>query len=86
MENRRAVLSIISHEGFNTLEAARIFHKLMERLGFTEFYVQGGDWGAFITNNMAQMKPEWEFHAPYYPNNCPFIDVSLSLDCLSRLL
>ncbi|XP_016388810.1 epoxide hydrolase 1 [Sinocyclocheilus rhinocerous] len=45
-------------KGFNTLEAARIFHKLMERLGFTEFYVQGGDWGAFITNNMAQMKPE----------------------------
>ncbi|XP_067277919.1 epoxide hydrolase 1 [Pseudorasbora parva] len=45
-------------KGFNTMEAARIFHKLMERLGFTEFYVQGGDWGAIITNNMAQMKPE----------------------------
>uniref|UniRef100_A0A8C1GUB9 AB hydrolase-1 domain-containing protein n=1 Tax=Cyprinus carpio TaxID=7962 RepID=A0A8C1GUB9_CYPCA len=58
MENSPAVLFIISHEGFNTLEAAHIFHKLMERLGFTEFYVQGGDWGAFITNNMAQMKPE----------------------------
>uniref|UniRef100_A0A8C1YES1 Epoxide hydrolase 1 n=1 Tax=Cyprinus carpio TaxID=7962 RepID=A0A8C1YES1_CYPCA len=58
MENSPAVLFIISHEGFNTLEAAHIFHKLMERLGFTEFYVQGGDWGAFITNNMAQMKPD----------------------------
>ncbi|TRY96133.1 hypothetical protein DNTS_015951 [Danionella cerebrum] len=45
-------------KGFNTLEAARIFLKLMERLGFREFYVQGGDWGAFITSNMAQMKPE----------------------------
>ncbi|XP_073689899.1 epoxide hydrolase 1 [Garra rufa] len=45
-------------KGFNTLEAARIFLKLMERLGFPEFYVQGGDWGAFITSNMAQMKPE----------------------------
>jgi len=39
MENRPAILSIISCEGFNTMEAARIFHKLMERLGFTEFYV-----------------------------------------------
>ncbi|RXN10575.1 epoxide hydrolase 1 [Labeo rohita] len=45
-------------EGFNTLEAARVFLKLMERLGFPEFYVQGGDWGAFITANMAQMNPE----------------------------
>lgn len=40
------------------MEAARIFLKLMERLGFSEFYVQGGDWGAMITYNMAQMKPE----------------------------
>lgn len=45
-------------KGFNTMEAARIFLKLMERLGFSEFYVQGGDWGAFITSNMAQMKPD----------------------------
>lgn len=40
------------------MAAARIFHKLMERLGFTEYYVQGGDWGSLITSNMAQMKPE----------------------------
>ncbi|XP_051981060.1 epoxide hydrolase 1-like [Xyrauchen texanus] len=44
--------------GFNSLDAARIFHKLMERLGFTQYYVQGGDWGSLITSNMAQMKPE----------------------------
>lgn len=44
--------------GFNSLDAARIFLKLMERLGFTEFYLQGGDWGSLITSNMAQMKPE----------------------------
>ncbi|XP_062851855.1 epoxide hydrolase 1 [Trichomycterus rosablanca] len=45
-------------QGFITVDAARIFHKLMERLGFSEYYLQGGDWGAFITVNMAQMKPE----------------------------
>ncbi|XP_063047939.1 epoxide hydrolase 1 [Engraulis encrasicolus] len=44
--------------GFNTMDAARIFHKLMERLGFSEFYVQGGDWGSLIVTNMSQMKPE----------------------------
>lgn len=45
-------------QGFNSIAAARIFHKLMERLGFTEYYLQGGDWGSLITSNMAQMKPE----------------------------
>ncbi|XP_076831248.1 epoxide hydrolase 1 [Brachyhypopomus gauderio] len=45
-------------KGFNTMDAARIFLKLMERLNFTEYYLQGGDWGGFITCNMAQMKPE----------------------------
>ncbi|XP_066535520.1 epoxide hydrolase 1 isoform X2 [Hoplias malabaricus] len=45
-------------QGFSSLDAARIFHKLMERLSFTDYYLQGGDWGAFITCNMAQIKPE----------------------------
>ncbi|XP_077351551.1 epoxide hydrolase 1 [Festucalex cinctus] len=45
-------------QGFNSLAAARIFLKLMERLGFLQFYLQGGDWGSLITINMAQMKPQ----------------------------
>nr|XP_057914462.1 epoxide hydrolase 1-like isoform X1 [Doryrhamphus excisus] len=45
-------------QDFNTLAAARIFLKLMERLGFSQFYLQGGDWGSLITTNMAQMKPQ----------------------------
>ncbi|XP_030626185.1 epoxide hydrolase 1 [Chanos chanos] len=45
-------------QGFNSMDAARVFLKLMERLGFQEFYLQGGDWGSLITTNMAQMKPE----------------------------
>ncbi|XP_063300202.1 epoxide hydrolase 1-like [Pelobates fuscus] len=45
-------------EGFNSVAAARIFYKLMLRLGFKEFYLQGGDWGSLITTNIAQMKPE----------------------------
>lgn len=44
--------------GFDTLAAARIFLTLMERLGFSQFYLQGGDWGSLITTNMAQMRPE----------------------------
>ncbi|XP_038654859.1 epoxide hydrolase 1-like [Scyliorhinus canicula] len=45
-------------QGFDTIAAARVFCKLMRRLGFHRFYVQGGDWGAQISTNMAQMKPE----------------------------
>ncbi|XP_072247346.1 epoxide hydrolase 1 [Leuresthes tenuis] len=45
-------------KGFNSLAAARIFLKLMERLGFSHFYLQGGDWGSLVTTNMAQMKPD----------------------------
>ncbi|KAM3863029.1 epoxide hydrolase 1 [Diretmus argenteus] len=45
-------------QGFDTLAAARVFLMLMERLGFSQFYLQGGDWGSLITTNMAQMKPQ----------------------------
>ncbi|KAF3842269.1 hypothetical protein F7725_024220 [Dissostichus mawsoni] len=45
-------------QGFNSLAAARIFLTLMERLGFSQFYLQGGDWGSLITTNMSQMKPQ----------------------------
>lgn len=43
--------------GFDTVCAARIFHKLMKRLGFKKFYAQGGDWGSLVTTNMAQLEP-----------------------------
>ncbi|XP_010705197.1 epoxide hydrolase 1-like isoform X2 [Meleagris gallopavo] len=45
-------------QGFDTLATARIFHKLMKRLGFKEYYVQGGDWGSRVTTNMSQMLPQ----------------------------
>uniref|UniRef100_A0AAY4AZU4 Epoxide hydrolase n=1 Tax=Denticeps clupeoides TaxID=299321 RepID=A0AAY4AZU4_9TELE len=44
-------------KGFNSVCAARVFLKLMRRLGFGRFYAQGGDWGWQITTNMAQLDP-----------------------------
>ncbi|XP_061405672.1 LOW QUALITY PROTEIN: epoxide hydrolase 1 [Lethenteron reissneri] len=44
-------------QGFNALCAARLFCKLMERLGHDKYYVQGGDWGSLIGTNMAIMRP-----------------------------
>ncbi|XP_073702141.1 epoxide hydrolase 1-like [Garra rufa] len=44
-------------KGFDGVCAAHIFNKLMKRLGFNQYYVQGGDWGSLITTNMAQLDP-----------------------------
>lgn len=43
---------------FSQMEAAYVFDKLMQRLGFTTYYAHGGDWGSLVTRNMALMYPE----------------------------
>jgi len=45
--------------GFDSVCAAHIFNKLMKRLGFNQYYVQGGDWGWLITTNMTQLEPKY---------------------------
>ncbi|CAD5223013.1 unnamed protein product [Bursaphelenchus okinawaensis] len=44
--------------GMNAGAVARIFHKLMIRLGYNKYLVQGGDWGSVIVANMARLYPE----------------------------
>ncbi|KAM4694678.1 epoxide hydrolase 1 [Discoglossus pictus] len=44
-------------QGCDSVAVARIFYKLMRRLGFQEFYAQGGDWGYMICTNLAQIAP-----------------------------
>jgi len=36
---------------------ARAWTVLMKRLGYNRFTAQGGDWGAFVTNELAQQAP-----------------------------
>lgn len=45
-------------QGLSHLETAQIFLKLMKRLGYDQFYLQGGDWGSIIATSMATMYPE----------------------------
>ena len=47
--------------GFDPVAAARVFIKLMSRLGFQSYYAQGGDWGSAITSAMALMDPRYLF-------------------------
>jgi pimeloyl-ACP methyl ester carboxylesterase len=36
---------------------ARAWVELMKRLGYSRFAAQGGDWGGFVTNVMAEQAP-----------------------------
>ncbi|XP_058470235.1 epoxide hydrolase 1 [Solea solea] len=68
-------------KGFNTVCAANIFVKLMKRLGFQQFYAQGGDWGSLITTNMAQLEPQTVkgLHVNFAPITKPSIQTILSM-------
>ncbi|HET6998447.1 MAG TPA: alpha/beta fold hydrolase [Solirubrobacterales bacterium] len=43
--------------GWDPIRVARAWIVLMERLGYTEYVAQGGDWGNAVTEQMALLKP-----------------------------
>ena len=43
--------------GWDPIRVARAWVVLMERLGYTEYVAQGGDWGNAVTEQMALLKP-----------------------------
>jgi pimeloyl-ACP methyl ester carboxylesterase len=43
--------------GWDPARMARAWTVLMKRLGYSRFAAQGGDWGALVTNEMAQQAP-----------------------------
>jgi pimeloyl-ACP methyl ester carboxylesterase len=43
--------------GWNPARVARAWAELMDRLGYTEYVAQGGDWGAIITDLMGVQAP-----------------------------
>lgn len=44
--------------GLGPAQMGQVFVKLMERLGHEKFYVQGGDWGAVITEAISKLFPD----------------------------
>jgi pimeloyl-ACP methyl ester carboxylesterase len=44
--------------GWDVAHIARAWAQLMQRLGYTRFVAQGGDWGAIITDVMGAQAPE----------------------------
>ncbi|KAI1696849.1 alpha/beta hydrolase fold domain-containing protein [Ditylenchus destructor] len=48
--------------GFSQIATARIFNKLMvERLKFSKYVAQGGDWGSAVVSSVGRMYPERVF-------------------------
>ncbi|CAD0205926.1 unnamed protein product [Chrysodeixis includens] len=45
-------------QGFGATEMAVMMRNLMHRLGHKKYYLQGGDWGACICNNIASYFPD----------------------------
>uniref|UniRef100_A0A0N4ZTA9 Epoxide hydrolase n=1 Tax=Parastrongyloides trichosuri TaxID=131310 RepID=A0A0N4ZTA9_PARTI len=63
-------------KGFDQLATARVFKKLMERLGHKKFFLQGGDWGSLVTANLAR----------YWPENCLGLHLNMCFSMPSTLL
>ncbi|XP_077990182.1 epoxide hydrolase 1-like [Glandiceps talaboti] len=55
-------------QGFDVYAAARVFDKLMVRLGFESYYIQGGDWGSAIGFSLGLIQPS---HVLGYHTNMP---------------
>ena len=47
-----------SKPGLGSLQMAVVMKNLMRRLGFDKFYVQGGDWGGVILQQIAILFPD----------------------------
>ncbi|KAG0244629.1 hypothetical protein BGW41_006868 [Actinomortierella wolfii] len=58
-------------KGWGVKRIAITLHKLMQRLGYTYYAAQGGDWGALISRTLATL----------YPDNCLAIHINM-LPCL----
>lgn len=43
---------------WNSERTARAWGVLMQKLGYTHWVAQGGDWGSLITHRLAQLRPE----------------------------
>jgi pimeloyl-ACP methyl ester carboxylesterase len=43
--------------GWDPAHMARAWVQVMKRLGYNRFAAQGGDWGGFVTNAMAELSP-----------------------------
>ncbi|KAF5292135.1 hypothetical protein FQA39_LY14090 [Lamprigera yunnana] len=73
-----------SKPGLGSAQIAHIFKVLMQRLNFDKYYVQGGDWGAFIGSFMSAFYPNHilGFHSNMCGSQMPLSTIKLLLGSL----
>ena len=54
--------------GWTVKDTARVFHTLMQRLGYTKYAIQSGDWGQFVTRELGAN--------PAYADSCKVIHLN----------
>lgn len=52
-----ALSGVTTERGWEFKRVARAFGVLMERLGYEEYGVQGGDWGAAVSRELGRLRP-----------------------------
>jgi len=74
--------------GWDVTRTAKAWHVLMERLGYSRWVAQGGDWGSAVTTVLAQLRPSglvaahvnWPFVIPVPPPQNPTPGEKRALD------
>ena len=66
-----------SKPGFGPIEMSIVLRKLMIRLGYEKFYIQGGDWGSALGSLIATIFPEnvIGYHSNMCFTNSPMANV-----------
>lgn len=62
--------------GFKHVHHAEVMHRLMQRLGYSRYVVQGGDWGFFIARCLAIM----------YPDHVTALHVNMVGSCVLKII
>lgn len=64
-----------SKTGFGIAEMSIVLHNLMQRLGYKEYFIQGGDWGSALGSSIATIFPQ---HVLGYHTNMCFANTPLA--------
>lgn len=64
-----------SKTGFGVVQMSIVLHNLMQRLGYNEYYIQGGDWGSLLGSAIATIFPK---HVLGYHSNICLTNTPLS--------
>jgi len=78
--------------GWTVERTARAWATLMQRLGYSRWVAQGGDWGAGLTHALAQQRPaglvaahvNWQFVVPQHLPDHTTADEQVAIDGVKR--